>query len=334
MPRGKKRAQAAPEEAPPVERPPLTVEAVPSVTPWDFRRTTRFSAEAVRGIRRLFEHWGPLMQSTLGPTTRLTVEIGELQLDALSYEAYARLPVDHGVSATVEERTRFGAPFTLRLDEDLALILLDRELGGPGTLIPRNRPLSALELSVLRHPLETLANLVEELVRLQVPGAAMELVRMDGADRAQAGTRATEALLWIRQEVTLAGAKGDVHIILPFAAIEPVLALLAGEKGAEQEDDQRSPVLRPFVGLRHANTEARIGPAILTAGQVAALRPGDVVAMNVRVGQGFWMTVEGRPAFLVHDIGRVGIRTAVRVAQQLPSSFLNRIADAGVEEIQ
>jgi flagellar motor switch protein FliM len=330
MPRSKKQERTVPSQPASV---PVPVESPPaSVEPWDFRRTTRFSAEAMRGVRRLFDHWGSLIQTTLGPSTRLSVETQELRVDALSYEEYSRHPLDQGVVATLEERTRFGAPVQLRVDENLALVLLDRELGGPGVLVPRGRPFSPLELSVLRHPLETIVKLVEEVIRLQMPQAALELVRTEGTDRAQTGTLATEAILWIRQRMLLAGVEGQLHLVVPYTAIEPVLPMLSGERGADDEAVRAAPVLRPFIGLRRVRAEARLGPATLSAREVAGLRPGDVVALNVRVGQGFWMTVEGRPAFLVHDIGRVGIRTAVRVAQQLPSSFLTHLADPGKED--
>jgi flagellar motor switch protein FliM len=292
--------------------------------PWDFRQTTRFSAEILRGFRRLFDHFGPLMQTALPPATRMTVDIGDLRLEPLSYEAYARSPADNGVLAVVTEAAGVLGPFVVRLDEGLALVLLDRELGGPGVAATRTRPFSSLELSVVRGPLEVLVRLIEEIIRLQVPEANLVLDRVDGANQLQNIAPPTEAVLWVQQGLTLNGVSGRVHVVLPYGAIESALTLLVTGQRLEA-------VLKPFVGLRHARTEARLGPVVLTAEQVAGLRPGDVVALGVRVGQGFWMTVEGRPAFLVHDIGRVGLRTAVRVAQKLPRSLLERIG-GGSEE--
>jgi flagellar motor switch protein FliM len=297
--------------------------------PWDFRQTTRFSAEVLRGFRRLFDHWGPLMQTALPPSTRMPVEIGDLKMDPLSYEAYARSPVDFGVLGVVEEASGLLGPILLRLDEGLALVLLDRELGGAGVPMERTRPFSSLELSVMRGPLEMVTRLLEEIFRLQMPEANLTLDRVDGANQLQNIAPPTEAVLWVQQALTLNGVAGRVHVVLPYASIESALTLLVTGQRGDMPTDVGQAVLKPFVGLRHVRAEARLGPVVLTAEQVAGLRPGDVVALNVRVGQGFWMTVEGRPAFLVHDIGRVGLRTAVRVAQKLPASLLERFKAEG-----
>jgi flagellar motor switch protein FliM len=294
--------------------------------PWDFRQTTRFSAETVRAIRRVFDHWGPLLQTSLAPIARMPVKLGELKLETMSYETYARQPADHGIVAVLNA-SAFGSPFLFRLDEELALGLLDRELGGPGFAVPRARGFSPMELQVMQGQVEGIVRVLEEVWRVALNEVTLELVRLDNANQLQAITSPTEAIVWVQQEVTLGTNRGAMHVILPYPAVEPVLLqLVTGRGGESPAKTGERPVLRPFVGLRHVRVEARLGPAVLSAAQVQALRPGDVVALPIRLGQGFWMTVEGRPAFLVHDIGRVGIRTAVRVAQLLPRSVLESLS--------
>jgi flagellar motor switch protein FliM len=296
--------------------------------PWDFRQTTRFSVETVRAIRRVFDHWGPLLQTSLAPIARMPVKLGDLKLETMTYEGYARQPADHGVVAVLNA-SAFGSPFLLRIDEELALGLLDRELGGPGTATPRARGFSPMELQVVQGPVEGIVRVLEEVWRVALSDLTLELVRMDNANQLQAIAPPTEAIVWVQQEIVLGANRGTLHVILPYPAVEPVLLqIVTGRGGEVPSKGGERPVLKPFVGLRHVRVEARLGPAVLSAAQVQALRPGDVVTLPVRVGQGFWMTVEGRPAFLVHEIGRVGIRTAVRVAQLLPRSVLASIAES------
>lgn len=302
--------------------------------PWDFRQTTRFSVETVRAIRRVFDHWGPLLQTSLAPIARMPVKLGELKLETMTYEGYARQPADHGVVAVLNA-SAFGSPFLLRLDEEIALGLLDRELGGPGLAMPRTRGFSPMELQVVQGPVEGIIRVLEEVWRVALNEVTLELVRMDNANQLQAIASPTEAVVWVQQEVVLGTNRGAMHVILPYPAVEPVLLqLVTGRGGESPAKAGERPVLKPFVGLRHVRVEARLGPAVLSAAQVQALRPGDVVALPIRLGQGFWMTVEGRPAFLVHDIGRVGLRTAVRVAQLLPRSVLASLAESAEASTQ
>lgn len=288
---------------------------------WDFRYRTRFSADALRAIRRMFDHWGTMLQTTLSPTIRLPVAAGVLEMDLMSYEAYTREAVDHGV-VVILEASHFRGPLLLRLSEGLALALLDRELGGMGAVVPRDRAPSPLELDVLLSPIEVLVHGLQDVWRMGLPDLALKITRLEGLTQFQGAVSPGEAILWIKQSVTMGDnlTDGMLHCLIPYSSVEPVLpTLFTGQPQELKPGDHGSEVLDPTLGLRRVRIEAKLGPAVLSVGQLRKLREGDVIALPTKVGQGFWMMVEGRPAFLAHQIGRVGIRTAIRISQMLPA---------------
>jgi flagellar motor switch protein FliM len=216
-----------------------------------------------------------------------------------------------------EEWDNFGL---LTVDSNLIYSMIDVLLGGRRGQVPvriEGRPYTTIETNLVKRMIElVLAD--SELAFRPLSPVKFAIDRLETNPRFAAISRPANAAILVRLRIDMEDRGGTIELLLPYATIEPIRAVLLqmfmGEKFG------RDPIweghLATEIGQAEIAVEAVLYEAELSLKQLMALNVGDTLPLEVKpdtlvnIRSGGVVLTEGR-------IGRVGDRVAVRVAKPL-----------------
>lgn len=251
---------------------------------YDFRRPMTLAREHGRVLEMAFEtfsrQWGTQLTSRLRVVANVTLESVEMR----SYDEYVgSLPPMTTMVLCAVEPGRTTA--VLQLPSDLTMVWIDYMLGGPGLPLDEARELTEIEWHLLRealqHSLGDLAYAFAAVCPLQVATRSVQY----NPQFVQA-VAASEPVIIATFAVTVGDRESTATFMVPADTL--LASLRAGETF-----DARSPeeiaahrdaldrVTEQVLGVP-VEVAVRFAPLTLSAHEVAALVPGDLLPLRHR----------------------------------------------------
>jgi flagellar motor switch protein FliM len=251
--------------------------------PYDFRRSTKLSRKHVRSLEIVFEtfarQWGTLMTSSLRTLTVVNVTT----IEELTYDEYiSRLATPTMVNVLSVEPLSGNGLFELSMTS--AMSCVDRLLGGPGTGTQPQRPLSDIEVGLMRgivtRVLGELRYAFEQIARMEPTVTAVEY----NPQFVQAAA-AADVLIVAGFELRIGETESPATLCLPFASLFPLLEIAIGANDGRERTATPAPVAyRVQDRLPDAPIEVAIGfsPTVFTPRTLISLGLGDVLRLDHR----------------------------------------------------
>lgn len=275
---------------------------------YDFRRSHRLSADQMRSLERMHEHYASLLGTYLTAYLRTHVTCELRDVTQTMFEDLVRSQPARSIVATISAEPLTG-PAMLRLDANLAHGLIDRLLGGSGDAHVAERSFTDIDVHVLERGIpifvETLGESWASVERLhpaiRLIEASPQFLRLVGPQ---------EAVVKIDFEVSFAHLTGEFTLVLPYDGLKPILpkmtsvALLTEQTELEPGDLEATRLLqRAALGIELELT-AVMGHADVTVAQFLLIEVGDVVMLDRRASEPVTVLVEGRQKFLAYPRAR------------------------------
>lgn len=302
-----------------------------NVKPYDFRRPDKFSKEQLRALETMFNTWARVSSLTLSSYLRTPVQSGAVELTQILFDEYVQTLPDRPVIALLSLAPLPGTVL-LEVDIELAFVMVDRLLGGPGQPPPQLREPTEIEDRLLRELLTQLvANSKESWRILGDLSPALEDLIYSAQPVLQVAL-ATDACLRSRLEFKLLGRPWWVAFCVPFPVLEPVARQLNIRMLLDvrrREPATAGPLIRRRLEQTQVDLKVILGRANLSLRDLIGLGPGDVVRLDQPIDRPLELTVAGQTRFLVRP-GRVGRRLAAQVVKILSEEAAkNGAGDAG-----
>jgi flagellar motor switch protein FliM len=272
----------------------------------DFNRPTKFTPEQERRLRRTVDDFCRAASTRLAAEIRVPLELEVVAASQLVWtDAHARVASDC-IAATVMVRPA-ERPMLLCVEPALVTAAIDlltgaSEVGGDERrLTDIDRALGELFVERL------LAQLAP--VWSDVLGFELELGGLEShLDTAQM-TQVSEPTLSIVLEARLAETASTLTLLVPWRVFAPAAARF--DRSDEEADAEAGQSLAGGIGATEVVLRGRVGHTQLRLRDVLALRPGDVVPLGARVGEGVTICVDDVP---VHG-ARLGVSNGRRGVQ-------------------
>jgi flagellar motor switch protein FliM len=277
------------------------------------------SYERLPMLEIVFDRLVRLMTTSLRNFTSDNVEVSLDRITSVRFGDYLNsipLPAILAVFKA-EEWDNFGLA---TVNSSLIYSIIDVLLGGrrgQGAVRVEGRPYTTIETSLVKRMIEVvLAD--AELAFKPLSPVKFNIDRLETNPRFAAISRAANAAILVRLRIDMEDRGGHIELLLPYATIEPIRAVLLqmfmGEKFG------RDPIweghLATEIGQAEIEVDAVLYEAHLPLRRMMSLDVGDTLMLelkpdalvNVRCGD--ITLTEGR-------MGRVGDRVAVRVSKSL-----------------
>ncbi len=289
-----------------------------NVKPYDFRRPDKFSKEQLRALETMFNTWARVASLTLSSYLRTPVQSGGVELAQILFDEYVQGLPERPIIGLVSLAPLPGTVL-LQLDIELAFVIVDRLLGGPGQVPAHLREPTEIEDRLLRELLGQLVANVREAWRiLGNLTPALEDVIYSAQPIVQVAL-ATEACLKGRVEFNLLGRPWRVTFCVPFPVIEPVARQLNIRMLLDvrrREPERNDALIRRRLEQTQVDLRVILGRTNLSLRDLIGLGPGDVIRLDQPIDRPLELLVAGRTRFLVRP-GRVGRRLAGQVVKVL-----------------
>jgi len=277
------------------------------------------SYERLPMLEIVFDRLVRLMTTSLRNFTSDNVEVSLDRITSVRFGDYLNsipLPAILAVFKA-EEWDNFGL-FTV--NSSLIYSMIDVLLGGrrgQSAIRVEGRPYTTIESNLVKRMIEVvLAD--AELAFKPLSPVKFNIDRLETNPRFAAISRPANAAILVRLRIDMEDRGGTIELLLPYATIEPIRAVLLqmfmGEKFG------RDPIwenhLATEIGQAEIGVDAVLYEARLPLKQMMNLRVGDTLALELKPDA--MVTVRcGDVALTEGRMGRVGDRVAVRVTKPL-----------------
>ncbi|MCS7170236.1 MAG: flagellar motor switch protein FliM, partial [Candidatus Kapabacteria bacterium] len=208
-----------------VEVEDLLREPTKQVLPYDFRRPNRISKSQLRSLQSIHESFAETVAYYLLSRLQALASIGVTSVDQLFYSEYLLSLPRPGCLYIVElENTQ--RQIILELSPQLALIVVERLLGGEGVAVPpKTRSVTPIEQAVLKGVVEHMLRALEESWSSTAP-MRFCLLRMETEPDFVQIASASEIVAVISMQVTVGIHSYAMSLCYPTFALEEVLSRL------------------------------------------------------------------------------------------------------------
>ncbi|MBI4276844.1 MAG: flagellar motor switch protein FliM [Armatimonadetes bacterium] len=289
------------------------------VRSYDFRRPDRFSQDQVRTISMLHGVFARLVGMALSVHLRFSVEVTVRSVEQLPYEDFIKSLAQPTVMVVLEMPPLSGKAM-LQIEGPLAILIVDRLLGGTGRLTQGVRPLSEVDRVLIERVVEKmlpgLAEAWRSIVELTPNRVGME-TNPQFAQIAAPG----DIVLLVALDVQTPQDTSTVHVCLPYLLLQPVLNRLSATtlfRTAVHSSNEEA----LCMALEDITVEMHVqmGRVQVSLGDLLGLMPNDVLKLDrstdapVDILVGREPIFRGRPGQIrrklaVEILTRRGVRT-------------------------
>jgi flagellar motor switch protein FliM len=313
-----------------------------NVKRYDFRRPDRFSKEQMRALRMIHENWARRISISLSAYLRTSGEVNLADIDQGAYTTLVQQLPDQGVYYII---SLFPLPghFMLYVSLDLALVMIDRMMGGPGIPFKRQSGLSDLEIELLKMVSDKI------LADLQAAweGTVSMRPRIDDISLNLLMTPIalpTDAVVLVSFEVRMKGNVGAMVLALPYSVLKPISNTLSPYTWvANAQPEMRTGNTKNRDELQAGLNKVRmpvsvlLGSANLSVEELTSLEPGDVLPLDTATDSPVQVLINGATKFLgrpgLHG-RKLSVQLSERIEREIPFSEQTELSRIAFEELK
>ena len=286
----------------------------------EFPHLSLFSPAELRRLRLRHEDFISSLAARLSIHFGMEAGLQMSKLEAMPFQKFAD-GLSNPTYLTVLKLQPLAGVGLLDIPPRLGLCLVDRELGGPGRVPEETRQIGKIEARLLSRVVGLIVN-----EWCSIWGDLMEVrpTVMGNESNSRFLNTSTPAtsMLVVGMEARIAETTDQMQFAFPHSMLEPLILKL-NAKVAGGEKPETSPKTAPakwnsvFDDL-DIQVRAELPEIQLPAGQLAGLKPGDVLTLPPELMNQVRLRLADHPGF-VGNLGVSNQRRAVKITQSLKS---------------
>lgn len=250
---------------------------------YDFRRPTKLSREHARTLQIVFEAFARGYSTQLTSTLRAVGQVNLLSVEQLTYDEYIASLNNPTVMnlLSIDPLPGVGV-FELSLSS--AMSMVDYLLGGPGSTNQPERPLSDIEMVLLRELLVRGLRELKSAFDSGVMAIEPEIANVEYNPQFAQAASASEMVLVATFEQKIAEAESLITICLPFNPLFSKLETAAGHAVTSERErlarlNARQAMTRRLEDVP-VEVAVRFTPTAVPSGELSDLQVGHVLPLR------------------------------------------------------
>ncbi len=286
---------------------------------FDFRLPNRISKNQLRVLRSIFENFAESFSSFLVTKLQSVVNINVTSVDQIYYSEYC-LSVANPACLFTFDIKNTDVKGILELNNDLALSLVDKLLGGNGLGTKQTKIITPIEQKVLRVVVE---RIMQDLKKgwQTIDQMDFEIERFEpDIDFAQI-TSQSESVLLISFEILIGEQSFLMNICFATFAFDAILARLSTQKlssvrAVKHFGQTARDVLSHHISRTQLPIRVELGTTRLSVQELLEMKEGDVIRLETKISD----DQKVRTGTQILFTGRIGVsnnKKAVKVTRKL-----------------
>ena len=287
------------------------------VRTWDFRKPDKFSKDHLRSLLALHQNFARIASNVLSARLRTNTTIKVTSVDQGLYEEYIDLLPAQSIINVISMKPLEGN-IVFEFQPALAMVMIDRLLGGSGGTADPKHELTDIELALVRNLVRSmLAAMQEAWLNLhEVDPNIADVATSPGLVQIAAPS---DIVVIVLLEVQIGDQLGTISICIPHLVLEPLMHRLSAQVWvASARRRNTTPEIRARIegNLKRAplTVTAELGGATITVEEVVRLQEGDVLLLDPGAVRSVRLRIVDQYKFKGVP-GLVGGRLAVQVTE-------------------
>ncbi|MCX7879853.1 MAG: flagellar motor switch protein FliM [Ignavibacteria bacterium] len=288
---------------------------------YDFRRPNRISKSQVRTFQSIHENFAETFGYYLVSRLQTVVSISVTSVDQLFYSEYI-LSVSNPSCLYVFDIVGTDGAGILEISPQLALVLVERLLGGSGEVQPKPRAITTIEQSVIKNVIEQALHYLENAWR-SIAELSFKYQRLElEADFVQVAP-SSEIVIVVSFDVNIGLHTYLMNLCFPTFALEEVLTKLSRQqvtagpiKMTPEKMRENVETLKRHMSKTFLPVVAELGRSSITAKELLELKAGDIIKLKNKITDEITIYIAGRRKFAGRP-GMVDGKKAVKILRPL-----------------
>jgi len=249
---------------------------------YDFARPSKFSKEQLRSLEMIFDNYARVLSSFLSAFLRTTTHVEVVSAEQATYSEFNNALATPCILSILEFTPMKGS-VVLELSANLGYSIIDRILGGPGSVIAKMRDFSEIEkillervvtqlISFIAEPWENVGDIKPRLEKLETNAQFAQIIAPN------------EMTALVTLSMKVGSVEGLMNICIPYITIEPAIDRLNTRywfsSTSEAPDEQHALELEAQLETARVAVSAIIGRTRITVNDFVQLQPGDVIPLD------------------------------------------------------
>lgn len=264
---------------------------------YNFRRPDRVPKPMLRSLQLLHDKFCSNVSSSLSAYLRAVTEINLLAVEQTTYNEFLLSLSDPTCynAMTIKPLTGMAA-FEMNLD--LAFPLIDRLLGGTGSVPKLSRNITDIERILIQGVIKVLLSNLKD-AWAHVGPIDFTLHASETRPQLLPIASANEVVILLVFEVKIGEVRGNMHLCIPFAALEPIVGNFSQDMSIRRKGNQATDFQNIVNSLYKSiiPVSAELTGTMITVKDLLSLTKGDVIRLDRKAGDRFEVHVGGRPKF-------------------------------------
>ncbi len=251
--------------------------------PYDIGRQERIVRGRMPTLELINERFARLLRVGFYNLMRKNAEISVGPVRVLKYSEFIRNLVVPTNLNVVHVKPMRGSALMI-FEPTLVFQVVDNLFGGSGRFHTRveGRDFTATEMRIIQRMLQIAFTELEASWK-PIYSLSFEYVRSEMNTQFASIATPTEVVIASTFSIDLGAGGGDFHVCMPYAMLEPIRDIIYSSVQADRaEADARwVSLLSKQINVAEVQLVANLAHAQITVGELMALQPGDVVALDL-----------------------------------------------------
>ena len=312
----------APQE--PVRRPHAAPPAAPAKTVtrgtmayevYDFRRPDKFAKDQLRTLQMLHETFARLFAGSLSAYLRIPVHVDLISVEQIPYDEYMRSLNSSLIN--VFSMAPLAGQAILEMEFAILLSMLDRLLGGPGSMVKSSTALTDIEKALT----ESIINRALQDFHTAWEGIAQFAPRRETMETQSQFVQIVppnDSVVSILFEIKVGEMRGAMSLCIPYLLLKPITTKLSAQRwfssSVKKNTGKYAGVLARRLEKTQITCAVRLGRTSLSVEDLLRLQVGDVVTLDRKQNEEVEVLIDDHLKFRARP-GTRGKKLAVHISR-------------------
>lgn len=267
---------------------------------YNFRRPDKFSKDHLRGLQDIHREFSRQLALVLTAYLRMHLEVDVVSVDQLTYDEFMR-SVPNPISIAIFELNPLPGQILLGISFEVISSIVDRMLGGVGTVETKARELTDVEESLVKKMIERTIQTLADAWSHVMP-VESSLIGLDNNYSGIQVATPGEIVALITLEVHIAGKHyGLISLCFPYPVLENILSQLTTQhifqtKGIIATSEERQKMIEK-LDTSHVDINVIFGETEISTKDFLDLKEGDVLRLDNAATEDMIIRVNGERKF-------------------------------------
>jgi flagellar motor switch protein FliM len=288
-----------------------------NVKTYDFKKALRLSMDQVRALTKIHESFAYQFSSNISVQLRTIFQVEVISVEQILYQEFIKLLPNSTILSVFEAGSQ-EIRMAMDLNPQMALTMMDRFLGGKGTIeVPERLSITPIETNILKRFFEGMAQSLQKAWS-DVMTLSLKVMDLETNPQYLQLSVPTETVIVIVFNVRLGNDVERMHLCIPYTLLEPFIPKLSShnwygnnnnQNGKNKEDNG---LLEERLEHLTVPVSAELGRAKITIEEFLGLSVNDVIQLDQLVGEPLQIKINEQTKFLAHP-GTKKSRLAVKI---------------------